>query len=70
MLPLLAPLFAVRINELWYALPLILVVSLVYSGTRYETTDDLLIGAVRSAVWVLGFMGAIFVALWAVGLLM
>lgn len=70
MLPFLAPLFAARINEMWYALPLIVVVSLVYSATRYERNDDILIGSVRSAVWICGFMGAIFVVLYGVGWLM
>lgn len=70
MFPLFALLLAARINELWFALPLIVVVSLVYSATRYERNDDILIGSVRSAVWICGFMGVIFAVLWGVGLML
>lgn len=65
---LLVPLFAARIHELWYALPLVVVVSLVYSATRYERPDDILIGSVRAGVWVCGFMGVIFALLWIAGM--
>jgi hypothetical protein len=64
------PLVAVQIHEWWYALPLIIVVSVVYSGTRYERPDDILVGAVRSIVWVCGFMGIIFAILWLVSLML
>ena len=70
MFDLLMPLFAQQINEWWYALPLVVVVGVVYAATRYERANDILIGSVRSAVWVCGFMGAIFVVLWGVGWLM
>jgi hypothetical protein len=70
MSPLFALLLAARINELWYALPLIVVVSLVYAGTRYERPGDILIGSVRSGVWICGFMGIIFAILWGMGLLL
>jgi len=62
----LLPLLAVGMNELWYALPLIVVISLVYSGTRYEQPEDILIGSVHSAKWVLGFMFIVFAVLWIV----
>lgn len=62
------PLLA-RINELWYAVPLIVVISLVYSGTRYERSDDILIGSLHSAKWVVGFMLVVFAVLWFVGYL-
>jgi len=62
----LTPLLAMRMNELWYALPLVVVISLVYSGTRYERPEDILIGSVHSAKWVLGFMLIVFAVLWFV----
>lgn len=62
--PQLSPLLAVGMNELWYALPLIVVISLVYSGTRYEQPEDILIGSVHSAKWVIGFMLIVFAVLW------
>ena len=65
----LVPLFAARLNELWYALPLIVAVSIVYAGTRYEHADDILIGSFRSIVWICGFMSTILVLLWLIGLM-
>ncbi|MCE9603578.1 MAG: hypothetical protein K8U03_01605 [Planctomycetia bacterium] len=55
-----------RMNELWYALPLIVVISLVYSGTRYERPEDILLGSFHSAKWIIGFMVVIFAILWFV----
>jgi len=54
------------INELWYVLPLVVVISLVYSGTRYEQPDDILIGSLHSAKWIVGFMLIVFAVLWFV----
>ena len=63
MLPLLA-----NIAALWYALPLIVAVSLVYGATRQELMQPILHQALRFAVWVLvfmaGFMALIFVLQW------
>jgi len=57
-------LFATGWAEVWYALPLVVIVSLVYSGTRHEEPGEILAGSARTAVWVCGFMGIIFVVLW------
>jgi len=54
--------------DLWYALPLVVVVSLVYAATRYEQTELILHHAARTAVWILGFMAVIFVLLWLINL--
>jgi hypothetical protein len=54
------------INQLWYALPLILVISLVYAATRHELMGPILLHAVRLGVWIAGFMAAIFAVLLAV----
>ena len=51
------------INDLWYSTPLIVAVSLVYAATRHEEMGPILAHAGRIAVWVLGFMAIIFVAL-------
>jgi hypothetical protein len=51
------------INQLWYALPLILVISLVYAATRHELIGPILIHAVRLGAWITGFMAAIFAVL-------
>ena len=53
-------------GQAWYAVPLIVVVSLVYSATRHETMGPILRHAVRFAVWIVTFMAvvlALFVAL-------
>ena len=52
-----------RINDLWYTLPLIVAVSLVYSATRHELMAPILAHAVRIGVWIVGFMAVIFVVL-------
>ena len=51
----------------WYALPLIVAVSLVYGGTRHEYLREIMIHSFRSAVWVVGFMGVIFAIIYVAG---
>lgn len=50
--------------SMWYALPLIVSVSLVCAATRHELMRPILEHAVRFGVWVLVFM-AVFVVLLA-----
>jgi hypothetical protein len=57
---LLLPLAATA--SLWYALPLIVCVSLVCAATRHELMRPILEHAARFAVWVVIFM-AVFVGL-------
>lgn len=47
---------AVGIAQLWYALPLLVSVSLVYAATRHEEMAPILQHAVRFAIWVIIFM--------------
>ena len=47
--------------DLWYALPAIIAVSLVYTATRHEQMRPILLHAGRVAVWITGFMLAVFV---------
>jgi spore maturation protein SpmA len=51
------------INQVWFALPLIVVISLVYSGTRHEAMRSILSHATRLGLMIAGFMAAIMVAL-------
>ena len=53
-------------DDLWYALPLVIAVSFVYAATRYERTELILRHAVRTAVWIVGFMAVVFAILWLV----
>jgi hypothetical protein len=62
--PLLAA--ALRTNQLWYALPLVVVVSLVYAATRDEQLGPILAHALRIGGMVVGFMVVVFAILWAV----
>ena len=52
-------------NDLWYALPLLISISLVYAATRHEETLAILLHALRVAGWIVGFMAVIFVVLQA-----
>lgn len=58
-------------SRLWYAVPLIVTISLVYAATRHEEMKPILRHAAHAAIWVLGFMivvGLVLVLLtfWAV----
>ena len=53
-------------NQLWYAVPLIAAVSLVYGATRDEEMTPILIHAYRSAVMIVGFLLTMFVILWVI----
>ncbi len=58
------------INQLWYVLPLIVSVSLVYGATRHELIGPILNNAFRAATWIVGFMGIIFSVLLVVSWLL
>lgn len=49
--------------SLWYALPLIVSVSLVCAATRHEEIKPILEHAVRFGVWIGVFMGAVMAGL-------
>ncbi len=50
-------------NQLWYAAPLIVSLSLVYAATRHETLEPILWHALRFSLWTTGLMVVVFVAL-------
>lgn len=56
-----------RYGELFYALPLIAAISLVYAGTRYERMSDVIPRALRMAGWTIFFMALCFVLLLLIG---
>ncbi|MEX0712871.1 MAG: hypothetical protein WD278_11015 [Pirellulales bacterium] len=60
---LLLGLLLARVNHLWFALPLIVVVSLVYAATRHEQMEQIGIGAVRIGAWISAFMLVVFAVL-------
>jgi hypothetical protein len=55
-------------NDLWYALPLVISVSLVYAATRHEQMGPILSHAFRIGAWIVGFMAVIFAVLFLVSL--
>lgn len=60
------PLFASRPGDLFYAVPLIIAVSMVYAGTRHEQISEILSHAARVGAWITGFMAVLFVLLWLI----
>lgn len=56
-----APLLAVV--SLWYAVPLVVSVSLVCAATRHEQIGAILNHAVRFAVWIVVFMAVVMAVL-------
>ena len=57
-----------QVNSLWYAVPLIIAISFVYSATRHERMGPILARGLRFGVMVTGFMGAIIFLLWLLSL--
>ena len=53
--------------RIWYAVPLVVVISLVYGATRHEHLREILIHSYRSILWVAGFMGIIFAVIYVSG---
>ena len=49
-----------HINDLWYAVPLTVSISLVYAATRYERMSAILGAAARFGTWIAGFMVVAF----------
>jgi hypothetical protein len=55
---------AILASSLYWHLPVMLViVSIVYSATRYDDWDLILHHAVRGAVYIVVFMGTVFLVL-------
>ena len=51
------------INMMWYALPLVVVISLVYSATRHEPMDAILSHSLRLGFMIAAFMAVIMAVL-------
>jgi hypothetical protein len=51
--------------RMWFAVPIIVSVSLVYAATRHEEMGPILVHAARFAVWIVVFMAIVFAALQA-----
>jgi hypothetical protein len=55
-------------SSFWFALPLIVSVSLVYAATRHENVGAILTHAFRVAIWIAGFMLLVFGILYLVSM--
>lgn len=53
-------------SQLWYSVPLIIAISLVYGATRHEEMDAILRHAWHTGVWIIGFVVVIMAILWTV----
>jgi hypothetical protein len=60
MLPIL---FAAHVAQIWYSLPLVVAISLVYAATRHEHMMPILQHALRFGLWIVGFMAVVFALL-------
>ncbi len=47
------------VNQLWFSVPLIIVISWVYAATRHEMMGPILRHAVRLGAWIFSFMACI-----------
>ncbi|MEX2111926.1 MAG: hypothetical protein WD845_02010 [Pirellulales bacterium] len=52
-----------QVNLMWYSLPLIVAISLVYSATRHEQMQPILAHAARLGTMIVLFMTAILIGL-------
>jgi hypothetical protein len=50
--------------DIWYAVPLVVALSLVYAATRHEDLKGILHHALRMGAILVAFMGGIFLVLW------
>lgn len=55
--------------NIYYAAPLVVVISLVYGATRHERLAEIINHSVRSMIWVVGFMAIIMGVIWLVSFL-
>jgi spore maturation protein SpmA len=56
-----------QVNQLWFSLPLIVSVSLVYAATRHEDMSSILRHAARFGTWIVVFLLGLGVILWWLG---
>ena len=50
--------------NIYYAAPLVVVISLVYGATRHEQPVEIIKHSIRSITWVVGFMAIIMAVIW------
>jgi hypothetical protein len=58
---------ASHVDQLWFSLPLIVSVSLVYAATRHEDMPSILRHAFRFGAWIVAFLVGLGITLWWLG---
>ena len=59
---------SISVTYLFYYVPLVVAISLVYGGTRHENLRLVLLHAAYTAYWITAFMGIIFALMFVMGL--
>jgi hypothetical protein len=54
-------------HDLWYAVPLLVAISLVYAATRHELMPDILRASLRIGAWFGGFLVVAMLAIYLLG---
>jgi hypothetical protein len=65
--PVLPLMLLAQTAQMWYSLPLIVSVSLVYAATRHEDMPSILWHALRFGAWIAAFLAALGFLLWFLG---
>ena len=55
--------------QIWYSVPLVIVISLVWGATRHERLPEIIAHSIKVLLWVLTFMGIIFAVIFVAGFL-
>lgn len=63
----LSPMLALVTPQLWYAVPLVISVSLVWGATRHERLREIVAHSIRSFLWVLTFVTIVFALIYLSG---
>jgi hypothetical protein len=53
-------------DDIWYSLPAIIAISLVYAATRHEAMGPILRHALRTGFCITGFMAGFFLLFWLI----
>lgn len=53
--------------QIWYSVPLVIAISLVWGATRHERLPEIVAQSIKSLLWVLTFMGIIFALIFVAG---
>lgn len=55
---------AQSINVNWYLIPMVMIISLVYTASQYELPEKIVHVALKRFCYILAFMALAFVILW------